>query len=316
MTWHLDDRPHIQREILARVEAGETVRAICAGAGMPCPQSVTNWARWDPDGFGAALRAARGRALERRKDGYDEAVAQAVLARLRAGARLDDIWREPGMPGQHQWYRWVRSQAHIAEEYYGLVRQRAATRMLRMRQGRYRAFDPAVGERLYLRLWGGEPLRAVLRSDKAFPSLAVLARWRRENPGFGQMIADVLRGWRRRRARERTRCTPEVTEKVYRALAQGHSLRSISRMPGAPSQKALYNWVRERERFARAVAWGCYDREEWFMDRIVEAAERSGARTKREVTRATAPWVRQMTRLRKQPGWKRRRAGEPDPKHA
>ena len=307
MTWHLDDRPRIQREILAQEEAGETVRAICAGDGMPCPRSVTNWARWDP-AFGAALRAARERALERRRHGYDEALAQAVLARLWAGARLDDIWREPGMPNQHRWYRWVRSQAHIAEVYYGIVRGRRASKMLRMRHGRYRAFDPKVGERLYLRLWNGEPLRAVLRSDKAFPSLAVLARWRRENPAFGRMISDVLNGWRRRRARERTLCTPQVTEAVYEALARGHSLRSISRMEGAPSLGALYNWTRERERFAEAVAWGCDEREGWYMDRILEAAEASGARTKRELTRATAPWVRQMTRLRKRPGWKRRRA--------
>lgn len=310
MTWHLDDRPRIQREILARVEAGETVRAICAGEGMPCPQSVTNWARWDPDGFGAALRAARGRALERRKDGYDEATAQAVLARLRAGERVDDIWREPGMPGQHKWYRWMRSHAHIAEDYDGLMRRRAATKMQRMRarQRRYRAFDAAVAVRLCQRLEAGEPLRSVLRSDKDFPSLAVLARWRRENPAFGALIGEVLGDWRRRRAQARTRCTPAVTERVRLLLSNGHSLRGISRMRGAPSQKALYNWVRERARFAHAVAWGCYHREAWFMEQIIQVAQQSGATTVRELTRATAPWVRQATRLRKTPGWKRRPA--------
>ncbi|PZQ54932.1 MAG: hypothetical protein DI570_22560 [Phenylobacterium zucineum] len=309
MTWHPDDRPHIQREILARVEAGETVRAICAGPGKPCAETVRNWARADAAGFGAALAAARGRALERRKYGYDEAVAQAVLARLWAGARLGEVLAEPGMPNRRRWLRWVGSQGHIAEVYFGLMRQRVESRTLKMRAGRYRAFDAAVAERLYRRLWFGEPLRSVLRSDKDFPALATLARWRREEPGFGRMIDGVLRGWRRRRARERTRCTPAVTEKVYLALSQGHSLRSISRMPGAPSQQALYNWVRERERFAEVVAWGCHDREGWYIDRIVEAAEQSGARTKRELTRATAPLVRQMTRLRKRPGWKRWQAG-------
>ncbi|MEW5687317.1 MAG: hypothetical protein AB1942_20575 [Pseudomonadota bacterium] len=308
MTWRLDDRPQIQREILARVEAGETVRAICAGPGMPCPRSVTNWARADAAGFGEALRAARGRALERRRDGYDEAVAQAVLARLRDGARVDDVWREPGMPGRRKWCRWVRSQAHIAEEYDGLMRQRAETRTPRMRRGRYRAFDPAVGERLVRRLSDGEPLRAVLRSDKAFPSLAVLARWRRENPDFGRRIGEVLQGWRRRRGRERTRCTPEVTAWVNLLLSKGHSLRGISRMPGAPSLKAFYNWVRDREGFASAVEWGCHHREGWFREQIIEAAHQAGAASVRELTRATAPWVRQETRLRKTPGWKRRKA--------
>src|ERR1700744_2594541 len=49
----------LKLEILARVAAGERLRGVCGGPGMPCPHTVQNWAAGDA-AFGAAL--ARGRA--------------------------------------------------------------------------------------------------------------------------------------------------------------------------------------------------------------------------------------------------------------
>lgn len=302
MRWRVEDRPRLKLVILERVEAGETVRAICAGAGFPCAETVTNWMAEDPD-FGEALRAARTRARWLRTRGPDEAAARAVMARLREGVGLEAVLREPGMPSMGRWRHWLATQGWLQEEYYGLRAMRREENGLRLARRR-RDFDPGVAERLYVRLWKGEKLRAVLRSDPAFPSLAVLARWRREQPKFDEMMRVVLEGWRRKRGQGRSLCTPELTAVIVDALRQGESLRSLSRWPGMPCQGALYAWVARRPDFAAAVARACDDREDWFADQIAEAALRSGATSQRALTRATAPLSRQITRLRKRPGWK------------
>lgn len=68
---------HVREEILRRVAAGERLRAVCAEAGAPCCESVTSWARREPEGFGAALRAAYAQGAWRRRHGCDPEAARA-----------------------------------------------------------------------------------------------------------------------------------------------------------------------------------------------------------------------------------------------
>ena len=84
------DLPALKAEIVARVEGGARLRAVCAGVGAPCAQTVRNWALADPL-FAAELARARRVGDWRRAYGFDDAKAAAFLARARAGARIPSV---------------------------------------------------------------------------------------------------------------------------------------------------------------------------------------------------------------------------------
>lgn len=305
------DRPQVREEILRRLNAGERLQDICAEAGMPTTACVHGWARKDPAGFKLALRAAYREGGRSRRRVCDPDKARAVLAGLAEGRRLEDVVRGPGMPSLRTFMAWRLDHGWIAEDYYRLMAVREAARREKAR-ARFRPFDPAVAERLYVRLWSGEPLRRVLASDKAFPSLAVLSRWRGEQPQFDRQLRFVLEGWRGKRGREGHLCTPQMIEAIVDGIVQGESLRSLGRRPDMPSERAMSNWVRTRPEFAAAVAQACVDREDWYQDQIFEIELTATPGTMREVRRRTAPLRKQLTRLRKRPGWKARKAAEED----
>lgn len=297
-------RPQVREEILGRIAAGDRLKAICAEAGMPCSSSVNGWARKDPE-FAARLKSAYVHGDWRQRLMMDEAKAQGLIARLAAGATLAEALADPETSSRRTHRHWMQAYGWFGEEVRRQHEIKAAEKAHRLRRRR-RAYDPEVGNRIYVRLWKGETLRAILRSDKAFPSLAVLERWRREDPEFDRMLAVVLKGWSRKRARERCLCTPQLTEAITDELLVGESLRSLSRRPGMPSYGTLLNWVRTRPDFARQVAWACEHRAFWYEDQMAEVVARGGFSTVREMRRALAPLSKQMTRLRKHPGWKRR----------
>jgi len=300
-------RPRVRQQILDRLAAGERLKHICGEAEMPCQESVTGWMRRDPE-FAAAVARARAQGEFRRRLMFDEGKAQALLARLAAGETIGSVLRDPAMPSARTFRYWRATYGAFAEDVHRLNQVKAQAKAERCR-GRYRPFDPDVADRLYVRLWKGERQRAVLRSDKAFPSLAVLTRWRRENPEFDARMRFVLTGWKKKRGRERCLCTPELTATIVDRLRQGQSLRSLARQADMPSQGAMYNWVRTRPEFARAVAEACEDREDWYRDQMLDLVVRAGPMSQKALTRLTAPLARQETRLRKRPGWKQRREG-------
>ena len=297
--------PHLRYEILDRMAAGERLKAICAEPGMPCCESVMGWVRRDPD-YGEMYANAVRRGEWRRLYQFDDAKAAAIISRLAAGETIGSILRDPAMPGRRTYTYWRRTQVGFQEELHRVKSSREDLRVAGLR-GRYREFDRAVAERLYVRLWKGERLRKVLASDKAFPSLAVLERWRREQPEFDRMLRFVLKGWSRRRGRERCLCTPELTDAIVAQIREGASLRSLSVRQDMPSAGALYKWVRARPDFAAEIAEACEDREDWYLDQIAAIAERALPGTVKATRRAMAPLNSQLARLKKRPGWKRGR---------
>lgn len=299
--------PLVRAAILGRVAAGETVKAVCAEAGMPDQTSVNGWARRDA-GFAAELAAARARGAARRLWDCDEAVAWALIRRLAAGARLAEVLREPGMPSWRTYRRWMGAEGWFGAEVRrltGVKREMAAAGL----RARHRAFDPAVADRLYRRLWRGEAtLRAVLASEAEFPSRAVLARWRREQPEFDARLRFVFGAWRTRKAASgrprpgRGMWSEALGEAVLAGIVAGGSLRSLGAQPGMPCAATLYAWVRDRPDFARAVAQACDDREQAYLDRMLTIAEAAGPGDVAAARRAIGRLSARLARLRRRPG--------------
>ena len=241
--------------------------------------------------------------------GFDPVRAEALLARVAAGAPVRGLLARAGMPSQREYAEWKAARRFVQGRVDRLAAAQAAGRWARRRargHPRYRPFDAAVGDRLYVRLWmGGASLREILRSDPAFPSRMVLARWRREQPEFDAMLTSVIGAWRRKRG-VRGHYSPELAEAVVVGIIEGGSLRSLGRDPDLPCARTLYNWVRTRPDFAGEVARACEDREEVYREQMYLIAMQAHVTGARAAKRAMAPLSKQVTRLRKRPGWKRR----------
>lgn len=99
----------VARRLCARVEAGESLRAICADAEMPHRSTVRAWMDALP-AFATAVQRARRAAgwhmLGGRPPMWCEALASEVCARLAAGEPLSRICDDPEMPSLSLVYRW------------------------------------------------------------------------------------------------------------------------------------------------------------------------------------------------------------------
>jgi len=303
------DRPALKSEIVARVAKGEKVKAICSEPGMPCAGSVQVWRRADAS-FREALADAQRRGDWLRRLAFDEGVAEAFLVRVRAGERIRDLLDKPGMPTQRAYAHWRRTQGSFQAELWRLRGVRYA-RHSGTTHSRWRAFDPAVADKMLVRVARGEPWRRMLEIDPSMPSRVVVYRWRSEEPEWEralQIAFDV--GRRVRRAAEaRARCSPEVADEIGARIVVGGSLRSVAaedlRMPCA---NTLYAWVRRYPDFAREVERACEIREWGLNDLMVDIAQRNGPFRLAATKRQAAPLQLRVNQLTKRPGWKRARA--------
>ena len=156
----------LKAEIVARVAAGESLRALGALSGLPGAHTVRNWARADP-GFAAELAVARARGAER-GCAFDEAKAAAFLARARAGEPINALLHEPGMPGRRAYRYWQATDAAFAEAVLALRRRRDQQIGVHGR-ARLRAWDPALGDRIIVAVHKGATLAEALAGDPALP---------------------------------------------------------------------------------------------------------------------------------------------------
>ena len=291
---YAQDAPRLRAEIVARVDAGEYLRAVCASPGMPFETTVRTWARADPL-FKEALAAAKRRGTWRRHFAYDEAKAAAFLARARAGETIRSLIGQPGMPSQRTYTHWNRTQAPFAEATFAL-RQRRDARGREWGRARRRDFDPAVADRIIVRLHKGPGLKALLRSDPGLPSREVVARWRREQPQFDRVLKMIL-------AAKRAAMPPLpeiVVEDVVEHIVEGGTFLSYSRLPDGPSYNTLRRWMRDPN-FRDEVAKACEWREWWYLDQIEMVAQETPPGPIREMERSIGPLKRQIVRLRHRP---------------
>jgi hypothetical protein len=302
----------LKAEIVRRVRVGETLRAIGAEAGMPTEGTVLAWARADPP-FRWELSDAMRRGAYRRVQAYDEVKAQAMLARLRAGETIHQVVGQPGMPSWASYRHWRRTEPPFLEAVEVLKAARRQTWSVTHRRPR-RTYTRALADKVLAKLWMGVPAKALHAADPSLPGYKAFLRWRREEPAFDRLVAPLLAAWRTKRpgwdaARS---LTPEMTEAVCERIVTGGTFRSIGDEAGMPGRAALRSWMRSRPDFAAEVKEACDWRAQWIEGHIDEIEnEMAPGMTLAEmkaIRRRSAPYRRQLGKLKRPPGWRR---GEP-----
>jgi hypothetical protein len=294
------DARRLKAEIVARVLAGESLRAVCGSAGMPCGHTVRNWAKADPL-FAAELLAARRRGAWMARRAFDEGKAAAFLARARAGETINSLVGAAGMPSRGTYRYWTRTQGAFAEAVHALRRRRDAG-IGAFGRARRRDFDPVLADRVIVALHkgvrAGVGLEDVLAADAELPCRPVLRRWRREEPEFDRVLRTIFVA--RRTAGPRVPAW--LADDVVDHIVEGGSFASYSRAPDGPTRATLRRWFRRDADFAARVSDACEDREHWYEDQILMAAERTPPGPVAEMNRAVGSLKRHLVRLRHRPG--------------
>lgn len=135
----------LARQICARVEAGESLRAICKPREMPGAATVHRWAAVRPD-FQHNLRRAQrlahaarqdlhrrsraDRAWKRqrpwaRPDAYRPEVGETICRALAGGMSLVEVCAQAGMPVTGTVYEWLRNHDDFARMYRQARRMQA-----------------------------------------------------------------------------------------------------------------------------------------------------------------------------------------------
>jgi hypothetical protein len=226
------------------------------------------------------------------------------------------------MPSQTTYDYWRRTQLAFAEAVFAFAQRRDAAFKAQSRVRR--EFDPVLADRLVVALHravltggpGEARLTAVLAADPELPCRPVLARWRREQPEFDRVLTMIFAARRAMGPR-----VPEaVREAVVDHLVEGGSFASYSRQPGGPARATPGAWFRRDAAFAQAVRQACVDREDWYEDRILIAAERGGSAASGagaaagpvgERARSIGLLKRALVRLRHRPGAVHRKRPRP-----
>ena len=191
--------------------------------------------------------------------------------------------------------RWKIAQAPFAEAAFALL-QRRNVALGEQGRARRRPFDPAVADRIIVRLNRAPGLKVLLRDDPELPSWPTVARWRREQPAFDRVLKAMIEGWR-----SKPRPVPEpLAQDVLGHIVDGGSFGSYSRRPGGPARNTLRRWMRDPE-FAYRVAQACEWREEWYCDQIALLAEQATPGNLGELKRRVGHLKGQLGRLRRRP---------------
>ena len=114
----------------------------------------------------------------------------------------------------------------------------------------WRRYLPHLGATIIARVTLGESLSEVCR-DPEMPARSTVRAWTVAQPEFGRRLeAARLEGGHMVRGRKRVWC-PHIARLILHRLAEGMSLRKICAEEGMPCQGTVFNWLHEREDFAR-----------------------------------------------------------------
>jgi hypothetical protein len=287
-------RAEMERRVCEAIERGWALHRLEAAPGFPSRQTVFRWAKEDP-GFARRLKEAQalrrgGRVAAREAASYNEAVAEALLLRVRRGEAIRDLVRAAGMPGREQLDRWKRERPDFA------ARLEAAWRFSISlgETGRRRRFDQAAADWIIVRLAAGEPAPQVL-GDGGLPGITTVRRWRKIWPEFDAAYRAAMLAGHRVRMRPRSKLTPELADRIEARILAGASIRALSFEPGMPHHVTIYGWMRRDPEFERRMRLAGRFRDDLLAEASLAMVDRA--------TPATAEVVRlQVGELHKRVG--------------
>lgn len=304
------DRAAVIARILDRVAAGERLKPLCRQPGMPSYEAVYGWTRRDralDEALAAAMR--QGRLV--RGDTFDEARAQALLDRLRAGETLQQLTRHPcpPMPNAGRLELWRTLRPDFDEQLRRVLAaarvQRGHATAARLRPA-YRPFTQAEGDRVLVRVGRGEPLASLAEADPTLPPAWLVRLWRREAPEFAADLAANIRAGRIHRARAGARRRRQaLVDRLVVAIIEGASFNDLGGRDGFPGRRTLGRWVRQDAEFARRIAQACHDREEGLIE-LAQMAIGEGPMTLKALRQRLGPINRRAASLRVRPGIRRK----------
>lgn len=115
------------------------------------------------------------------------------------------------------------------------------------------AYDPAVANRLLLRILAGEELRDLWR-DQTLPSRYTLIAWRRDQPEFAATLRAAVNFARSQVRIARSPYGPDTEEEIFERLLSGRPMRSICQDADMPKWTTVLSWLRTRPDFRQGVA--------------------------------------------------------------
>lgn len=312
----LPERNLIMARAIGMIGAGHSLRGVAATAGMPSRQTLHRWMRgcetWRREAAQARAAARGERRMAAAARDFDDAAAEAFLVRVRLGYPVRGLVRGGGWLNRERLARWTQARPEFAAALGEAV---ASGRRVRLDLGTRRlGFDSAVADKVVVRLAGGRRW-AELWADADLPGRFVLARWRREDAAFDQVVRTAVLAGHRRRARARRAARVAglsgLDGAVFERIAAGASLRELGAEAGMPHRATLYRWVREDRAFAAVVAQACEAREIGLAETICEIAERATPATMPAAMRALGAVRRRQGQLRPWPGMRRRQRDAP-----
>lgn len=111
--------PELAARVLARLAAGESMRAIARDPAMPCHDVFYSWRRALP-WFDAAWREALAQPRRRTPptpSKWSEAMAEHICLRIVHGEPVSHICTGPGMPTHRTVCHWARTKPGFARAY-------------------------------------------------------------------------------------------------------------------------------------------------------------------------------------------------------
>lgn len=255
--------------ICAQLQAGRTLKAICAEPGMPAAATVRCWVVDDRDGFAARYAAVKHSQGKCARVPYSRELVDEMCARLRTGRALSNICRDADMPPTTTVQRWLRiNRDGLGRRYQQILEAVAHARVAAVvgedGAGGENATTPqdhAPASRLVPRtvvysrrladhicdlLRAGYSLGAICR-DPRLPNMRTVEIWvTRDRDGFAA------------RYRDAQRCipvshvySPAVAEEFCARMSIGRLVTDVCRDADMPGTTAVRRWVRrDRDGFA------------------------------------------------------------------
>ena len=122
-----------------------------------------------------------------------------------------------------------------------------------------RGFDRGLADEIVAAVTRGVPMRRFLSSDRRLPCLAVVARWRDEQPAFAaelkmaMIVSRYVRGARRL-------WSEALEAEISRRIVAGCSLRQVAAQPDMPCGTTLRNWSHRKVGFREGMEWSADER--------------------------------------------------------